>query len=90
MKKKPQAGFIIAWDDGNAVFPMRFDPECDGALDSVPGTVAWFPTRQKARSAIKVSEAKARLYSAQGKPVNEDWIPKNRKFIRIIPLEGEV
>jgi len=66
--------FIVFYDDDNGLCcPYTFDDSCEGAIHAGNGDVALFSTRAKARTAIRISTANARLMKAQGKPENSDF-----------------
>ncbi len=67
---------IVTWDDGDHIFPMGWDSDCEGAICSVVSgdqPYALFESPKEARKAIRISTAFARLQREQGKPENTDF-----------------
>ena len=77
--------YIVVFDDQNGLLiPMQFDPDCIGALTGFRrGDVALFDSRADARKAIRISAALAKLFRAQGKPANDDFL-EDIKHVRIV------
>lgn len=82
---------IIVWDNGNHIFPMGFDPECDGAVCCAGESedIAMFPTIADARKAIKISIAFAKLRFEQAKTVNVDFLGDSLKHVKIRKLKAQ-
>lgn len=83
-----KSGFFVVYDDGDHIFPMAFNPRCEGAIECA-GTndaIAYFEKRSDARKAINISTAYAKLCIAQGKPANTDFIGASLKCIKIRAL----
>lgn len=85
MKNRSACGFIVVWDDNAGVSAVfGWDDDCDGAL-CMSEHVAWFATRQAAKTAINISVTFARLNQLQGKPHNSDFTDVVLKNVRIMP-----
>lgn len=79
--------YMVFFDDGGCLcVPMGADSECDGALEANGHNPVWFESRADARRAIRISQAKARLDAAQGKPVNSDFTPECKGCIKAVPV----
>lgn len=83
--------YIVVFNDGDSLLiPMGWDSDCDGALCCISaGPVVVFSDRAQARHAIDVSAKFAALCKAQGKPANDDFLGKFRKFVKIVPCVPE-
>lgn len=83
---KPK-GFIVIFDDGQgASWPYGWAEDGGGAIEYNPKAIAFFPDRQSARTAIRISTATARLRKVQGLTVNDDFLPPGIKQVKIVPV----
>lgn len=79
---------IVVYDDGDSVCcPMTWDDDCEGAICCGTGPVALFHDAKLARAAIRISANYAALCQSQGKPTNCDFLPSNRKHVKIRKLQ---
>lgn len=76
--------YIVVYDDREClVLPMGWEEECEGALCSSGGPIAFFNSRREALKAISISSKFAALRKAQGKPHNTDFTEgKSNLYIR--------
>ncbi len=82
-----RSAYIVVWDDQMGVCaPLGWDDACEGALGTACTTVAVFARSEDAKRAIAISTKFADLCKAQGKPVNEDFLGKYRRNLRVLRL----
>lgn len=87
---KPPRIFMVIWDDDQGLrCPMTWEPNCEGALCgfSFGGKVALFPSRKKAREAIRISVKFAELRQAQGKTPNSDFVKGLLHLLHIVECQ---
>lgn len=82
---------VVVWDDGDHIFPMAWDSDCEGAICAASGSdsIAQFEDPKAARKAVRISTAFAKLRSEQGKTHNSDFIGANLKNVKIRRLKAK-
>lgn len=76
------AGYMVFFMMDDWEIPMGHDPDVDGGLN-VCGDPVLFTSRADAQKAIRISRKAAELAQAQGRMVNDDFLPPATKCIKV-------